>query len=213
LGRSCLIVGCGAHAHSVISVIETLDNVKIAGVLDTNTSFDVSEEKSGYPVIGNLNSLENDVDRFKVYEFAIAIGDNNKRSIVYQKLKSLGLRTPNYISRLAFVDKNVVMGDGNILGHYCVLNSMANIGCNNLINTSSIVEHDVIISDNNHLGPGSVICGSSVIESFCLIGAGSRVLPNKYLSSYSTLGAGGVLSSNVSHNGAVMIGVPAREIT
>jgi sugar O-acyltransferase (sialic acid O-acetyltransferase NeuD family) len=211
VSKPCLIIGCGSHSYSVISIIESSDEFVISGLIDTGLDYDISETKSSYSVVGNLELIDKHVDTYKGYFFAIAVGDNSERARIYQKINELGLSTPNFISKHAFVDRNVNMGDGNIIAHNVVLNSMVELGSNNLINTAAIVEHNAIVGDHNHLGPMSIMCGNSRIKSHCFLGVSSKILPNKRLSSNCTLGAGAVLIKSIETVGKVLIGAPAKE--
>ncbi len=210
VNNPCLIIGCGSHCYSVISIIESSEEYKIIGLIDTREDFDKNESKASYAVIANMTIIEQQVDKFKDYYFAIAIGDNIERADIYKKLQHLGLSTPNFISTHSFVDRTVKMGDGNIIAHRVILNSMAELGCNNLINTAAIVEHNAIVSDHNHLGPMSIMCGNSSTADYCFLGSGASILPNIRLSAYCTLAAGAVLTSSVKSDDKVLIGVPAK---
>ena len=211
MNKPCLVIGCGSHCYSVISILESIDGCEIAGLIDTQSEFDKSEVKSGYSVVGNLELIVRSLDSYRAYSFAIAIGDNLERANIYRKLKSLGLDTPNFISSRAFVDRTVKIGDGNVVAHHTVLNSEVNIGSNNLINTSSVIEHNSEIGDHNHIGPKSIMCGNTKIGDSCMLGGGAIMIPKTTLTSFCTLGAGAVVTKPIEHEHAIFIGVPAKE--
>jgi len=210
VSKHCLIIGCGSHCHSVISVIETLPDFNIIGLVDTRSLFDNSEIKSGYQVVNSLENILKNSVKFKNCHFAIAVGDNKERANIYNALNDKGLATPNFISEHAFIDRTVKMGDGNIIFHNVVVNAHTIIGNNNQINTAAIIEHDAIMGNHNHMAPMSLICGSCKLADFCFIGAGACVLPGKRVENNTIVGAGGVLVSSATKENTTFVGIPAR---
>lgn len=211
VSKPCLIIGCGSHCYSVISIIETLPDYEIVGLLDSLSTFDPIESKSGYLVVNSLAEVLKMSDNFREYHFAIAVGDNESRAKIYSALKEKGLNVPNFISKNAFVDRTASMGDANIIGHNTIVNAMVNLGRNNLINTSSVLEHNAIVGDHNHIAPMSLLCGNVHVSNLCLLGAGSRVLPNVSIADNVIIGAGSVLLSNVDNPNMTLFGNPAKE--
>ena len=61
----------------------------------------------------------------------VAIGDNQERAQVFQKLLNAGYELPDLVSSTAVVHHSVTSGGGNVIGHFCLLNAGAKIGSNN----------------------------------------------------------------------------------
>lgn len=212
LRKPCLIIGCGSHSYAVISIIESLDEYAIKGLVDTAGTYDSSESKSGYHVITSLGHIEKNYRDFSEYSFAVAVGSNKARADIYEKLNKWGLKTPNFISSNAFVDPSAIILDGNIIAHKVVINAQARIGDNNLVNTSAVVEHNAVVGNNNHLGPLSVMCGNTKLGDTSFIGAGSVILPSISLGNHCTLGARATLTKDCNLENSVLVGTPARII-
>lgn len=209
--KQCLIIGCGSHAHSVISVIESSnEDYEILGLVDIENNYDPTEKKSGYKVLFSLKDLLNNPSVYKHLFYFIAIGDNYTRKKVYYLLKKNDFITPNIVGRNAFVDRTVKLGDGNIISNNAVINAQSTLGNNNLVNTGAIIEHDCIIGDHNHLGPRSTICGSVNISDLVFLGANSTVLPNLNVVDGILLGAGSLLNFNALLPNSKIVGVPAK---
>jgi len=211
LSKQCIIIGCGSHASSVISIIESCsENYLIIGLIDTDRSFNPEEEKSGYKVIGCLDMLLSEPDKYSHLQCVVAIGNNNQRTDVFKQLKSKSFKLPNVISTHAFVDRTVNMGEGNIIAHGAIINAQAILGNNNMINTAAIIEHDCILENHIHIAPKAVLCGGVKIESFVMVGASATVVPNLAIATGSLLGAGALLTMNIQNSNSLYIGLPAR---
>ncbi|KQH83650.1 hypothetical protein AMR76_21820 [Vibrio furnissii] len=211
--KNCLVIGCGSHAHSVISIIESsLEKYKIIGLVDTENNYNHLEEKSGYKVIASIGELINTKARFSGIDCFLAIGDNKLRREIFGLIKSNGFKTPNVISKTAFVDRTVKMGEGNVISHGSIINSQSSLGSNNLINTGSIIEHDCLLGQHNHIGPKAVVCGNVKIGDLVFLGAGSIVLPKVNICDEIILGAGSLLKTNVLIKKSTFVGTPAKEI-
>jgi len=211
LPRQCIVIGCGAHSASVISIIENSNvEYEILGLVDTADNFDGNEVKSGYKVISCLSDLLITPRKFAHLDCVVAVGDNKLRRLIYQKLTDLKFVLPNVVSRYAVVDHNVHMGQGNLIAHNAVVNSQTIIENNNLINTSVVVEHHCVIGSSNHLGPGAVLCGNANLANSIFLGAGSTVLPGVFIENHSTIGAGSVVAEDINIEHVTVLGVPAR---
>lgn len=212
MSKPCIVLGCGSQASAVISIIEnSVDNYEIIGLVDTAEQFDRNEKKSDYSVIANMSDLVSFPDKYLHLYCVLAIGDNHERKEIYNKLISLNFKLPNIISNYSFVDRTVVMGEGNIIAHAVIINAQTIIGSNNLINTGSLVEHDCRVKDHTHIGPRAVLCGGVKISGSVFIGAGATLIPNISIEETSTVAAGAVVIKHVTDKGSVTIGVPAKE--
>lgn len=209
--KQCLIIGCGSHASAAISIIESsVEEFSIVGLVDTANNYDLNEQKSGYNVITSLEKLLVEYQKYCHFQCVIAIGDNFKRADIFGELKRNKFSLPNIISSHAFVDRTVVMGDGNIVGHGAVINAQAILGDNNIVNTSTVIEHDCVLKNDIHIAPKATLCGGVKIENLVMIGASATIIPNLIIASGSIIGAGAVLTKSIQENNLIYIGIPAK---
>ena len=209
----CIVIGCGGHSASVISIIESLECYEILGLVDVAEEFNPDERKSGYSVLFNLDELLNNSSKYLHIHCFIAIGDNENRARIYNSLKRFEFNFPNAISSYATVDRTVKFGDGNIIAHGVVINSQVKVEDNNLINTRSIIEHHSHLKSHSHIAPGAIICGNVSLSSFSFIGAGAVIVPHISVAEKFILGAGSVLVTNVQQANATFIGIPGKALT
>ena len=207
---SCVVIGCGGHSAAVISIIESIGLYHIVGLVDVAKTYNAEEQKSGYNVIFNLDELVNNACNYRHLNCFIAVGDNYKRQDVYSVLHDLGYKFPNIVANSAFVDRTVVMDEGNIIGHGVIINAQARLGSNNLINSRAVIEHHSTLKNHIHIAPGAVICGDVDISCFSFIGAGAVILPHISVADKFTLGAGSVLVTNVKQSKETFVGIPGK---
>lgn len=210
MDNQCLIVGCGAHAHAVISIVESAQGFNVHGLIDTESNYDSTERKSGYPIINSLANMVGNWSDYEEYCIVLAIGDNQKRREVFKLLANLGATLPNIISDKAFVDRLALLGVGNVVSHGAIVSSMANLGDNNLINTCAILEHDTQIGNHNHLAPRSLLLGKAVVGDECFVGAGVIVGEKVFIENNVIVGAASLVLKNVTQVGVTIYGVPAK---
>lgn len=206
-----MVIGCGAHASSVISIIESShDNYKIIGLIDTADHYDENEIINDYKVILSFKDLLNFPEKYSNVALFLAIGNSAVRKDIFNVLLNKNFILPNIVSSSAFVDRTVRMGVGNIISHSAVINAGVELADNNLINTAAIIEHHCIINDHNHIAPRALLCGGVNISNIVFVGAGAILLPNVSVADSSTIGAGSLLLTDVKQKGLTYLGSPAK---
>lgn len=209
--KQCIVIGCGSHASAVISIIESsVDKYEIIGLVDTADDFNPSEKKNGYNVIFNMNELLKCSDKYIHLHCVLAIGDNQSRKTIFDQLIKHNFKLPNIISSRSFVDRTVIMGNGNLIAHAAVVNAQTVLGNNNIINTGSVIEHDCYVKDHTHIGPRAVLCGGVKISEYVFSGAGSIIIPNVFVAEGTIIAAGAVLIAHVTEKFSTFIGIPAK---
>ena len=199
-----VLIGAGGYAKSVIDSVDPY-NYEILGFIDEYTE---KSEHLGYPILAK--SVESLIDRNN-YVYFIAIGNNYKRKVWYDKLRSLNLRMINVVDRSAIVSPAATLGNACFIGKFAVVNSKAVIGDNCIINTRALVEHGCHVSNHVNLSTNSVINGDVQIGEGTFIGSCSVTIGQLSVGKWSTVGAGAVVIRNV-EDGVTVAGVPAKEI-
>ena len=193
------IIGIGGHSRSLASNFHG-DIIDIVGYYDdkgSNEEFLLGKIKfSGLFEAIDWNS-----------KIVIGIGDNNKRSFFYEKMKVVA---PTLVHQTAIINNsNINSGSQIFPKSYIGVNSI--IGSNCIINTAAVIEHDSIISDNCHISVGTIICGNVHVGKNCFIGAGVVIKDSVTICDNVTIGAGSVVVSNINEAGTY-IGCPVKKI-
>ena len=193
------LYGASGHCKVVIDILQSNDEI-ITAIIDDN------------PKTEQL--LEIKVYRSDAYNFSneskliIAIGDNEIRKAIVQKLKAdfhIAIH-PN-----AIISKHATIGEGTVIAPGVIINAAAVIGKHCIINTAAIVEHDCVIEDYVHLSPNSALAGGVSVGEGTHIGIGAKVIQGIKIGKWATIGAGAVIIKDVP-DFAVVVGNPGRII-
>ncbi len=203
--KSAVIIGCGGHARTVISLIEECEKYFIKGLVDIEPE-DMTEI-NGYKILGGLDTL----DLLGDSSIFLAIGNNENRRSLYDKFIAKRRRLPNLFSVNSYIHESTRMGIANLIGTHCYLGPNVEIGNNNIINTGSIIEHETVIGCNTHVGPGSVVAGRVIIGSNSFIGVGCRIGDKVQIGNDVKVGAGAVVLDDLPGPGTY-VGAPARKV-
>lgn len=208
--KDIIVIGCGGHSRFVISM--ALNNgYFIKGIVDTNSKYDKSETIMGFNVVSSIDSIS-DIYKKGISNAVIAIGDNYKRTKIYNKLLSMGFSFPNLIHSSSYIDDSASIETANIIGPNVVIGSEVIVGKNNILNTGSIIEHQSVIGNSNHISLSSTICGKVNIGNYIFLGANSTIIQNVKIADDVIVGAGTTIISNIEKPGSVVVGSKSREV-
>ena len=203
--KKIILYGAGGHAAVVESALKKL-NVEIVGVIDDYAKIETVLVEA--KVIGKQQLLENLYsDGF--HNIHIAIGSNESRKILYNKLSSIGFSVKEIIHPTAIIEAGVSIDAGTFIAANSVICARVKIGKACIINTSSSVDHDCKIDDFVHVCPGARLAGNVKIGEQTMIGTGAIVIPGITIGKNCLIGAGAVIIRDVPDNSRV-IGNPGR---
>ena len=173
--QSLILVGGGGHCKSCIDVINSLNEYKILGILDTSDK--IGQEVCGYKIVGT----DDDIEKYAkqgVY-FLITVGQiksSDLRIKLCSRVKNAGGKLATIISPRAYVSESAKIGEGTIVMHDAFLNAGVNVGKNCIINTKALLEHDVTIGDNCHISTASVLNGEVDVGGGSFVGSNSTIV-------------------------------------
>lgn len=173
---------------------------------------DIARE-SGYDEIIFLDDakgvkFEPNLTKFPVI---IAIGDNQIRANLMQKVADFGFEIATLIHPRATISNSAKIGVGSVVMAGAIINANAQIGASAIINSGAIIEHDCVIGEFAHISPGAALAGGVSVGAFSHVGIGARVIQLVKIGVNCTIGGGAVVIRNLDDN-AVAVGVPARVI-
>lgn len=122
----------------------------------------------------------------------------------------IGKNSTVHMGAIWYKPKNVIIGDGTIIGENCVLDGREKLTIGNHVDIASEVmiyncEHDVNSSDF------AANSGEVVIEDYAFIGPRAIILPNVKIEKGAVVAAGAVVTKDVV-SFAIVGGVPAKVI-
>jgi acetyltransferase EpsM len=143
------------------------------------------------------------------FNFIVAVGDNGRRSWLFQKMLLKGGDPATIIHPAASVSRHAQVGRGTVICAGVVINAGAKIGENCILNTACSIDHDCRIGSHAHVCPGVHLAGNVVIGTGTMLGTGTAVIPGRTIGCWTTVGAGAAIVRDIPDR-VVAFGVPAR---
>ncbi len=203
--KSLLIIGASGHGKVVADIAIKMNKWKSIAFLDDDESIKTS---MGLEVIGKTTDAFIYKDEA---DFFVAIGNNETREEIQEKLVSEGLSIVTIIHPNAVIGTNVEIGNGTAIMAGVVINSSSRIGEGCIINTSCNLDHDNVIYEYVHISPGVNLAGTVTIGKGSWMGIGSVVSNNVNICSGCIVGAGAVVVKDITESGTY-VGVPVRKL-
>ncbi|MGP5430713.1 acetyltransferase [Enterococcus malodoratus] len=205
LNNRVILVGAGGHAKVIFDILQTLQVREIAFFDDDVQTFKNLE------YLGTMVELFHQKQSFfSNVKLIIAIGNNQVRKEVVEKLAHLDVQYMTVISPSAVISPSSVINEGSVVMPNVVLNTDCTIGKHCIINTSSIIEHDDCIQDYVHISPGVSLAGNVRISEGVHVGIGACCIQGITIGKWSTIGAGAAVVKDISER-TLNLGVPAVE--
>jgi acetyltransferase EpsM len=202
-----VVIGQGGHSKVIRDIILSSHH-QIIGYLDDR--YDQLKEE-GSIFYGPVSAANEIIECFGDVKFVIAIGNNQVRKAISDRL---GLDDSSYATLLhqtAVVSPTATLGYGTVVMANAVINADARIGNHAIINTGAIVEHDNGIGDYVHISPKAILTGSVTIEDGTHIGAAAVLIPQTKVGAWSIIGAGTTVINDLPPY-CTAVGNPARVI-
>ncbi len=203
--RVLIIIGASGHGRVIADMAIKVNNWREVKFLDDNPSI---EAMKTLDIIGKTT----DAYQYKEEaEFFVAIGDNETRRRLQERLIEEGLTIATLIHPNAVIGSDVEIGIGTAVMAGVVINSSTHIGKGCIINTSSSIDHDNVIEEYVHISPGVHLAGTVKIGEGSWLGIGSTVINNISICSGCIVGAGGLVIKSIKERGTY-VGVPVRRV-
>lgn len=201
-----VIIGNGGHGKVIKDIILSHKG-RILGYLDNKFREKKFKNEIYYGPISLCDYfLNKDTD----VKFVVAIGDNQTRKMIVDKLKINEFFFTTLIHPSAVVSPSARIGKGTVIMANTVISADAIIGDHVIVNTGSIIEHDSKVGDYCHISPSATLTGCIQLGKGVHIGAGATIIPNLKIGEWSIIGAGASVINSIPAN-TTAVGVPARE--
>ncbi|NLK95368.1 MAG: sialic acid O-acetyltransferase [Clostridiales bacterium] len=183
-----LIIGAGGHGKVVAEAAELENKYDKISFLDDNNDV---KNVFDFKVIGKINEYGKFANEYK-YAF-VAIGNNEKRLKLINKLMKAGYSVPNVIHPKSYVSKYSSVGLGTVILSGAVVNVNSKVGVGCILNINSTIDHDCNIGNGVHISSGAVIRSMVNIQDLSVIGPGACITSGKVISKNSLIDAGTVI--------------------
>lgn len=201
---STILFGAGGHAKVVFDAIEAMqgEQVKLT-VVDDNPAL------VGHDFFGIRVQRGDACEQLTAFRFHVAIGRNDVRRSVFDRLCGQGGLPLSVVHPQAQVSRHARVGEGSFLAAGCVVAPASAIAEGVIVNHAAVVDHDCWLGAYSHIAPNVTLGGNVRIGAGVLVGAGAVILPGVSVGDGCTIGAGAVVIANVPASSTV-VGVPGR---
>jgi sugar O-acyltransferase (sialic acid O-acetyltransferase NeuD family) len=206
LNKPIALIGYSGHAYVAADIFLSNGNNPVA--------YCDNEEKSFNPF--SLKYLGKDADAstiqlLKDYHYFIAVGDNEIRRKIFNRLTTeLGLPV-NAIHASAVIAPSAELGNGVFVAANVAINPLVKIGDGVICNTSCSIDHECIVGDFAHIAPGAVLCGNVKVGENSFVGANAVVRQGITIGKNVMIGAGAVIVKDIADNTTV-VGNPHKSL-
>ena len=193
--KKLILIGGGGHAISCLDVIDSTGEFDVKGILDSSPKFLAS--RLGYKYLGNDTELKNTLNDGDYVLVAVGqIKSHKMRKELYERSKRDGASFDQIVSPKAYCCHNSSIGEGTIIMHGAIVNSMASVGRNCIVNSMALIEHNCVIGDHCHVSTGVRINGDVSIGEGTFIGSGAIIREGLIIPPHSVIPAGTILLRN-----------------
>ncbi|MEQ8314080.1 MAG: acetyltransferase [Gammaproteobacteria bacterium] len=194
--KPVVLIGGGGHCKSVIDVIESQNQLQVAGIVHATSESNVAV--LSYPPLGCDDDLAQILG--EIPNALITVGQiksANPRIRLFEKVKELSGFLPVLVSENAYVSNHAEIGEGTVVLHFAMINVNVKVGSNCIINSRAHIEHDVNVAPHCHISTGAILNGGVSVGEGTFIGSGCIVRESVTIGSACIVGAGSVITRDV----------------
>lgn len=187
-----VIIGFGGYAR------------EIAEYLDEDVDFFVEDDfvKDGCRPLSEFDPSK--------HIAIVAIGDSKVRKKIVESMPE-NTKYFTFIHPTATVGKNVVIGEGTIIGPYSIVTTGVVMGKHCILNLHNSVGHDCVLGDYFSAMPGAIVSGNVRTEDCVYMGSNAAIREGTFLIDDVVIGMNACVASDCLWPG-VYVGIPATKI-
>lgn len=209
MSKKLLIIGAGSVGKFIAyNINEFTQPYDIIGFLDDDFQKH-NTIMAGFPVLGPVSMLE----EFSGKEIAIVwgIAFPKIKQQLFEKYKNLTFDFPSFISKDAWISRNVEIGCGVIIYPGTSINYECTIDDFVVINMNCSLGHNSGVGHFSSLAPGVNFAGYTTVGRSVEIGIGVSTIQRVAINDYAVIGGQSMVVKDVDSND-IIAGIPARSI-
>ncbi len=165
--------------------------------------------KTDIPFLNEKSSFKNILDEVNSFIVAIAGNLGMARTLISEELLKCKLKPLSLISSHAYINKNVILGQGVQIMHNSAINGYSTVGNFSIINTSATIDHECSLGKGVHIMGGASLAGRIKINDYATVGTNATIIPDIEINEGSYVGAGSVVIKNTNKD-EIVVGNPSK---
>ncbi|GAA4237232.1 hypothetical protein GCM10022291_23480 [Postechiella marina] len=199
--RNVIILGTGGCAAEITFFIEDNnlrvpkeENINILGYIDYADHLKDNYDRYNFkaPVLCDIDSYEPKLGE----EVLLAVMSISFREKMIEALKKKNATIGSFYHHSVVKPKELNIGEGNIIGPFCMVEKYAIIGNHNLIVSHCTISHDCVVGDNNFFSDTN-LGGTTKIGNNNSFGIRSFTLPGITIGNNNVIQAGMLVDKNI----------------
>jgi len=208
--KPVIILGAKGIAHPALEIFNS-NRIIVYGFLDEDEKLHGTEINT-VTVLGKTE----DEGFLKLIghkcEAFVAVDDTKYRKfLVEMLLENRKVQPVNAIHQTAYVSTDAGIGHGNFINAQVTIGAGAVIGSHCILHSGSIIDHLVKLGDFVQVGAGTIINSEATIGDGAFIGSGVTIVSSVTVGKNARIGAGSVVIASVG-NGETVFGNPAVKV-
>ena len=205
--KKLLIIGAGSVGKFIAYNIENFtQSFEIIGFLDDDVS---KHDKliAGYSVLGSVEKLSQFSDKNIAIVWGIAFPSVKRK--LFEENQHLKFDFPSFISKNAWISKQVTIGNGAIIYPGVSINYETIVDDFVVMNMNCAIGHNCSIGKFSSFSPGVNLGGNTTIGNFVEMGIGSATVQGISIADNAKIGGQAMVVKNISE-GKTVVGIPAK---
>lgn len=205
--KKLLIIGAGSVGKFIAYNIGNFtQSFEIIGFLDDDVS---KHDKliAGYSVLGSVEKLSQFSDKNIAIVWGIAFPSVKRK--LFEENQHLKFDFPSFISKNAWISKQVTIGNGAIIYPGVSINYETIVDDFVVMNMNCAIGHNCSIGKFSSFSPGVNLGGNTTIGNFVEMGIGSATIQGISISDNAKIGGQAMVVKNISE-GKTVVGIPAK---
>jgi acetyltransferase EpsM len=161
---------------------------RVAAFID-DTSGTRGQSIYGVPCLGSYDEAVPSFSGKEVW-CHIAIGDNEGRKKIAERIKKVSWKPATVIHNTAYVSRETEVGEGSFFGPYVTVSPKSVIGKYVLLNTRSSIGHHATLGDFSQISLNASVLGYGHVGKGAMIGAHAVVMSNVTVGAWATVAIG-----------------------
>ncbi len=183
--------------------------LNVIGILDDAPDF-AGQNVGRWSVLGSVDDFIAQ-RRGQPVSFHCAIGRNDARKAVAERMEAAGFAPITLVSPQATVSPDVVIGEGTFVASRAYLGPEAKIGRHVLVNVHASIGHHSVTEDFAQICPGARVSGGCSLGEGAFLGSNAVLAPRVKMGAWSSLGAAAFAGRDIPAE-ALYVGNPARRM-